>query len=83
MSSRKNDLEKFVVRFSEVGLRSQIATRAKQTNRSMNAEIIHRLFHGFELEEELRRANAVIDHLTGSEESTEEFPVPRRVSNGG
>jgi hypothetical protein len=32
----------------------------------MNAEILHRLFRSLELEEELRRANAVIDRLTAS-----------------
>jgi hypothetical protein len=65
MNSRKNDREKFVVRFSEPGLRAQIASQAKLTKRSMNAEIVYRLFRSFELEEELRRANAVVDRLTG------------------
>lgn len=65
MTSRRTDREKFVVRFSEPGLRSQIADQAKLTKRSMNAEIVFRLFRSFELEEELRRANAVIDRLTG------------------
>lgn len=65
MNSRKNDREKFVVRFSEPGLRAQIASQAKLTKRSMNSEIVYRLFRSFELEEELRRANAVVDRLTG------------------
>lgn len=65
MTSRRTDREKFVVRFSEPGLRTQIAEQAKLTKRSMNAEIVFRLFRSFELEEELRRANAVIDRLTG------------------
>jgi hypothetical protein len=39
---------------------------AYRSNRSMNAEIIHRLFRSFELEQELQRANAVIDRLTGA-----------------
>ncbi|MEB0198353.1 Arc family DNA-binding protein [Pseudomonas sp. 5S4] len=64
MTSRRNDREKFVVRFSEIGLRAQIANEAKLASRSMNGEIVYRLFRSFELEEELRRANAVIDRLT-------------------
>ncbi|MEB0080007.1 Arc family DNA-binding protein [Pseudomonas sp. CCI3.2] len=65
MNSRKSDREKFVIRFSELGLRAQIADEAKLASRSMNGEIVYRLFRSFELEEELRRANAVIDRLTG------------------
>ncbi|MCS3470123.1 hypothetical protein M2401_003873 [Pseudomonas sp. JUb42] len=61
-----NFKEKFVVRFPETGLRDQVATMAYRSNRSMNAEIIHRLFRSFELEQELQRANAVIDRLTGA-----------------
>lgn len=65
MTNRRTEREKFVVRFSEHGLRDQIADQAKLTKRSMNAEIMFRLFRSFELEEELRRAYAVIDRLTG------------------
>lgn len=63
-----NYKEKFVVRFTEDGLREQIAERARASFRSMNAEIIHCLFRSFELEAELKRANAVIDRLTGKED---------------
>lgn len=65
MNSSRNDREKFVIRFSEPGLRAKIASQAKLTKRSMNAEIVYRLFRSFELEGELRRANAVIDRLAG------------------
>jgi len=61
MSSTKEDREKFVIRFTEKGLREQIADVARNSNRSMNAEIMHRLFRSFELEVELQRAYAVID----------------------
>ncbi|MBX8554299.1 Arc family DNA-binding protein [Pseudomonas cichorii] len=71
MISNKAPREKFIVRFAEAGLRKQIATLAKQSNRSMNAEILHRLFRSFELEEELRRANAVIDRLTAQTSDNE------------
>lgn len=64
MTRNKKPCEKFIVRFAEVGLRHQIAEMAKASSRSMNAEILHRLFRSLELEEELRRANAVIDRLT-------------------
>lgn len=63
MTQRRQD--KFVVRFYQAGLRDQIAETARATQRSMNAEIMHRLFRSFELEQELKRANAVIDQLTG------------------
>jgi hypothetical protein len=69
MTSRKQD--KFVVRFYESGLRDQIAEIARGSQRSMNAEIMHRLFRSFELEQELKRANAVIDRLTSSETAAE------------
>jgi len=62
MTTRKQD--KFVVRFYESGLRDQIAEVARHSQRSMNAEIMWRLFRSLELEQELKRANAVIDQLT-------------------
>jgi len=61
MTSAKDDREKFIIRFTQKGLREQIAEVAKNSNRSMNAEIINRLFRSFELEAELQRAYAVID----------------------
>lgn len=61
MNNAKAPRDKFIVRFTERGLRDQIAEVAKNSNRSMNAEIMHRLFRSFELEAELQRANAVID----------------------
>ena len=69
MSSRKQ--EKFIVRFYEAGLRDQIAGIARNSQRSMNAEIMFRLFRSFELEQELKRANAVIDRLTANEQAAE------------
>jgi hypothetical protein len=62
MTTRKQD--KFVVRFYESGLRDQIAEVARDSQRSMNAEIMWRLFRSLELEQELKRAHAVIDQLT-------------------
>lgn len=69
MSNRKQD--KFVVRFYEAGLRDQIADIARNSQRSMNAEIMFRLFRSFELEQELKRANAVIDRLTADQQAAE------------
>lgn len=74
MTSHNTQKDKFVVRFSEAGLRQQIATLAKQSHRSMNAEIQHRLFRSFELEEELKRANAVIDRLTAAADRPDAQP---------
>ncbi|RRV04569.1 Arc family DNA-binding protein [Pseudomonas sp. v388] len=74
MTRSKKPCEKFIVRFAQVGLRHQIAELAKASNRSMNAEILHRLFRSLELEEELRRANAVIDRLTASAPDNKERP---------
>ena len=69
MTQRKQD--KFVVRFYETGLRDQIAETARTTQRSMNAEIMFRLFRSFELEQELKRAHAIIDQLTGPDTARE------------
>ncbi|RMR08597.1 putative DNA binding protein [Pseudomonas savastanoi pv. glycinea] len=69
MTTRKQD--KFVVRFYEAGLRDQIADIARNSQRSMNAEIMFRLFRSFELEQELKRANAVIDRLTCDQQAAE------------
>lgn len=54
--------EKFVVRFPK-GLRPQIAEAAKQSHRSMNAEIISRMGRTLELEDEVFRLQRVIDQL--------------------
>jgi hypothetical protein len=67
MSNNKYARDKFVIRFTEDGLRDQIFDIAKVSNRSMNAEILHRLFRSFELESELQRAHSVIDKLIGQQ----------------
>lgn len=67
MATNKYYRDKFVVRFTESGLRNQIEIIARDSNRSMNAEIMHRLFRSFELEAALQRANAVIDRLVANE----------------
>lgn len=68
MSNNKYARDKFVIRFTQDGLRDQIFEIAKSSNRSMNAEILHRLFRSFELEAELQRAHSVIDQLLGRQD---------------
>jgi hypothetical protein len=71
MSRNNAQCEKFIIRFIEPGLRQQIADLARQSNRSMNAEILHRLFHSAQLEEQLARANAIIDRLIAQSDREE------------
>lgn len=61
-NTTKEPDDKFVVRLPR-GMKSRIADRAKNNERSMNSEILHRLERVDELETEIQRANQVIDRL--------------------
>jgi hypothetical protein len=58
---RRNE-EKFVIRLPN-GMRGRIADQARDNNRSMNSEVLHRLERTEELESSLERAHRVIDQL--------------------
>ena len=54
--------DKFVVRMP-LGLRDQLKQKATHNHRSANSEIVYRLERSNELEEELARANRMVDEL--------------------
>lgn len=58
----KEPEDKFVVRMP-CGMKSRIAELAKDNDRSLNREILHRLERVDELESQIQRANQVIDRL--------------------
>ncbi|HCL4036102.1 TPA: Arc family DNA-binding protein, partial [Pseudomonas aeruginosa] len=59
---RKHAEDKFVVRMPQ-GLRDQLKQKAADNHRSANSEIVYRLERSNALEEELARANRMVDEL--------------------